>query len=193
MPVTTSYHSHVDIIVAMVVPTKMPWHVASSSGISMVACGELSPHRDLAMSANPGGGVHSLTLVHSGWVSAPRLEVASRTFTGVVAVGNDLSILQAATKEPQVWPLLVWLQLHSQDFVGSLGSVNLAGVILTQFEGLTLPKTLASVNIINSSILSLNCQTHLANWHGSPSIGGQAFSAQCCKAFIYNQGLFGLF
>ena len=57
-PVATSCHIHMDVIVAMAVPTKRPGGVVSSGGRSIVMRGVLSPHKDLAISAKLGGGVY---------------------------------------------------------------------------------------------------------------------------------------
>ena len=70
---------------AMEVPAKRPCGVVSSCGTSMVMHGELSPHRDLAISANPGGSTFHL-LVGDG--------LSSQGAT----VGFDLPKLWAAMK-----------------------------------------------------------------------------------------------
>ena len=102
---------------AMAVPTKRLCGVVSSGGTSTVMHGELSPCRDFAISAKPGGGFHWWAMGLSGGVSALWLGVVSKLTAGVVAMGFDLPILWAAMKEPLVWALLFWLWLHSWGMV----------------------------------------------------------------------------
>ena len=52
----------------MAVPTKRPGKVVSPGGTLMVMDGELSPHKDLAVSAKPGGGVCFCVMVLPGGV-----------------------------------------------------------------------------------------------------------------------------
>ena len=57
----------------------------------------------------------------------------------------------------------------------------------------SLLKTSASANVDKGSIACLSSHTHSANWHGSPDIGGEAFSTQCCHAFAYARVFCGCF
>ena len=78
---------------------------------------------------------------------------------------------------------LLWL--YSQGGGGSTDSIDLEGVIHTQFEGSTRSNTSASVNAINDFIHSLNSLTHSASWHGLPGSVGLASLAQYCRALAY--------
>ena len=155
MPDITSWHSCVETIVAIAVPGKGSSLLLSSSVTFTNTHGGSSPHRNF--------GARDVLAI---WV---------------VVTCFDLPTLWATVKEPWAWALLFWLQPYSWDVVGSTGSDVLEDVIFTQCKGASSPKTLASVNIIRGSIISLSSHTHSANWHGSPDIGGWAFSAQCCN------------
>ena len=117
---------------AMAVPAKRPCGAVSSHGTSMVMHGELFPCRDFAISTKPGEGFHCWAMGFSGGVFALWLEMVNELTTGVVVVGFDCPILQATTKEPLAWALWFWLQLHSQEWVGSVGLDVLEDVMLTQ-------------------------------------------------------------
>ena len=161
-------------IMAIAIPVKGLCTLVSSGGTSTTTCGGLSPHRNCTISMNPGGGTFHLQ-GGTGYVLA----------IWVVVMGFDLPTLQAAMKEPQAQALLFWLQLCSWDVVDFAGSDILEDVILTQCKGTSLPKTLASMNVVRGSTVSLSSCTHSTNRHGSPGIGGQAFSAQCCNTLAY--------
>ena len=45
------------VIVAMVVPAKRPGEIVGPGGTLIVMLGESPPHKDLAISAKPGGGI----------------------------------------------------------------------------------------------------------------------------------------
>ena len=62
VPDTMSWCSLIETIMAMVVPAKRPCGVVSSCETPTDMCGELSPHRDLAISAKLGGGFHCCVL-----------------------------------------------------------------------------------------------------------------------------------
>ena len=134
----------------MAVPAKRPCDVVSFCGTSTVMCCELSPHRDLAISTNPGGSAFCL------WVG-------DGLATWGATVGFSLHKLWAAAKEPWVWALLFLLQLYSQELAGSSDSNVQEDVIFTQCEGASLLRTCSSVNAIRSSMASLSSCTHSTN------------------------------
>ena len=174
MPDITFCHSCMETIVAIAVPAKGSSLLVSSTGTSTDMHGGLSPCRDLAVTANPGGGTFHL---QGGTRDVLAIQV--------VVMGLDLPTLQAAMKEPWMWALLFWLWLCSLDVVGCAGLDVLEDVIFTQCKGTSSPKILASMNVTRGSIVSLSSHTYSANWCGLPGIGGWAFSAQCCNALAY--------
>ena len=92
----------------------------------------------------------------SGSVFTLWLETVDELAAGVMVVGFDHPLPQAAMKEPLVGALLFWLWLCSWGVVGSTGSDVLEEVIFTQCEGALSLKTSASVNVIRGSIASLS-------------------------------------
>ena len=56
-PIVESWHSHVDITVAMAVPAERPGEVASTGGRLIVMWGVSSPHKDFAISLNLGSHI----------------------------------------------------------------------------------------------------------------------------------------
>ena len=62
----------------------------------------------------------------------------------------------------------------------SVDSFILDRVIIIQLDGVSSLKTSCSVNVVDY-MASLSSQTHSASWHDSPTVGGLAFSAQCCS------------
>ena len=107
--------------------------LASSGGIQLSTLGGSSPCRDLAISTNPGGGVHHWLVVSSCCGSSFWVRVADGLTAWVVAVGLDHLTLQFAKNDPleQALQLLLWLWLW---FLPPLevGSSDLDIVILIQ-------------------------------------------------------------
>ena len=132
--------------------------------------GELSPCRDLGISAKPGGGFHCCVLGFPGSVFILWLETVNELPTGVVVVGFAHPILQVTEKEPQGWVLLFLLQLCSHVASGSRGSEGLDEDILTQCDGMMV-RTSSSLNDISCSMDSLNSCMYSANWPGWPGRG----------------------
>ena len=120
-------------------------------------------------------------------------EVVSEPSAGVVAVGFNHPVLLVILNAPLNHAHQFWLQLCLQELVGSAGFGVLEDVIFTQFEGTSSLKTSASINVVRGSIASLSSCTHSTNWCGSPGIGSQAFSAQCCNALVYARVFCGCF
>ena len=104
----------------MAVPTIMPCVVVSSGGTSMVICGESPPLKDLAISAQPGGGICLGVTGLSGGVFAHWLEMVE-AFAIMEMVSFEHCILWVTEKEPQGWALLHLLQCHSCMVSGSAG------------------------------------------------------------------------
>ena len=110
------HHICADIIMAVVVPANRPCVMVSSCGMSMVMCGESSPHRDLAISAKPGGGICFCVMgphggVFTHWleiVKVPvlQLETVQVLAIGVMVVSFEHPILWVTVKEPKLWALL---------------------------------------------------------------------------------------
>ena len=100
VPVATSCHSHIDIIVAMAVPTKRPCGAVSSSGTSMDMCGELPPCRDLAISTKLGGGFHCCVLGLPKGVFTLWLETVDKLSTGLVVVALAIPYCRSPKKNP---------------------------------------------------------------------------------------------
>ena len=158
----------------------------------MVMCGELSPCKDLAISAKLGAGVHlGVTGLFNG-VFAHWLEMVEvpgvwletgKVFAVVGMVSFECPIMWVAEKEPQGWALLHLLCLHSCMVSGSTSLEGWEEVTFTQCNNGSLARTSSLVNDISSSTDSLNSLTHAATWHGWPAQGGWAFSTQNCKAF----------
>ena len=57
------------------------------------------------------------------------------------------------------------------------------GVTMTQGDGGSFKRTCSSVNMVNGLMHLLSSLTHSAYCCGSPSCGGLATLAQCCRAF----------
>ena len=121
MPVVASCHIHVDVIVAMAVPTKRPGGVVSSGGRSIVMHGELSPHRDLAISAKLGDGICLCVMglpsgVFIHWVKIFSAPVTWPETVGVLTVEGTVSLeypLPLVGPTPLVLALQFLLLLHS--------------------------------------------------------------------------------
>ena len=58
IPIAASCCIHVDVILAMTVPTKRPGGAVSSGWRSIVMHWEPSPYKNLAILAKLGGGIH---------------------------------------------------------------------------------------------------------------------------------------
>ena len=181
MPVATSCHSHVDIIVATAVPTKRLCSVVSPGGTSTGICGELSPHKDLAISAKPAWGFCFCVQGLSSSVFTLWLETVNKLATGAVVVGFTYPILWVTEKEPWVWALQLLLWLCSWEVAGSAGLGGLDEVVFTQCNGTLLWRTSPSVNVMDS----LNSHMHSANCCGWSGRGGWTFSAQNCNTLAY--------
>ena len=177
----------------MAVPTKRPCGVVSSNGTSTAVHGELSPHKDLAISTKPGGGFHCYVLGFPSSVFTLWLKTVNDLTAGMVVVGFAHPILWVTGKEPQGQALLLPLWLSSWETAGSAGLEVLDEVIFTQCDGSSLWRTSPSMNVISSSMDSLNSCMHSANWHGWPGGGGWAFSTQNCNALAYSRVFWGCF
>ena len=83
-----SCSSHVDNIVAMVVPAKRPGGVVSSDERSTVMWGVLSPHKDLTVSANPGSCIciHAVGLPGGVFTCCMKIFGALVHWPGIVGV-----------------------------------------------------------------------------------------------------------
>ena len=140
----------------------------NSGWTPMTTWGGLSLHRDLAISANPGGVYHWL-MVSSGCDSIFRARETDGLTTWVVAVDFDHPRPQAATNTTLAWALWFLLQLHSWVVGGSMGSDICEGVILIQLEGRLSSRTSKSVNEVRGSMAhqssSMLCQLARLTWH----------------------------
>ena len=76
----------------------------------------------LVMSTNPGGGIHCQTVVLSSCVCTLWAGAVSELFAGVVVVGFNCPMPLDIMNAPLTQALLFWLQLCSQELVGSTGS-----------------------------------------------------------------------
>ena len=131
------------------------------------------PHRDCAISTNPGGG-------HGGsqWG-------CSSIFSWEGAVGTSASLVVmgwlipwATNRVPPGQAQWLLLQLWSH----GAGSASLGELTSTQLEGLVATKTSSSEKDTSGSIACQGSTTLSAKWHGSPGISGWALSAQYWSA-----------
>ena len=168
--------------------------------------GVSSPHKDLAISVNPGSGACLCVTgqplgVFTCWVKISGAQVCLPGTVRVEAItvegmtrGFEHPRKGMVEKEPQgqaLWHLL----LHSLMDSGASSSVvseHRKGVTITQGDGESSARTCSSMNVGNSLMHLLNSLTHSANWCSSPSGGGLATSSQCCRAFAYTKVLFWL-
>ena len=194
--------SHVDIRVAMAVPTKRPGEVVNSRGRSIVMWGALSPYKDLAIFAKLGGGVCFCFTGLPGGVDICHVKIFGIPVCLLEVVGVEAVIVEGmmrglehprkgmVRKEPQGWAL--WLLLWLCALVASCASSpttleHWEGVTITQGGGGSLVRTSSSLNVVNSSMHCLSSSTHSASLHSLPRHGGLATLAQCCRAFAYTK------
>ena len=133
MPVAVSCCIHMDVIVAMKVPTESPGGVVSSGGRLIVMHRESSPHKDLAILAKPGSGIHLHVMelpggVFTHWVKifstpVPWLETV-RVFAakGTVSFECPMPLVDPL---PLVLTLQFLLLLCSQGSKGLMVSMDL--------------------------------------------------------------------
>ena len=191
-----SCHSCVVIMAVMVVPTKRPG-VDVNWGRSIVMWGELSPHKDLAISTNLGGciGFGAAGLPRGIFIHCMKIFGVLDCLPGVMGVGavvtgtwGNYSIPgEGVKKKPWGWALwhLLLLSLLDSRASSSATAGHQEGVIMTQGDGGSSERTFSSVNVVKGLMHLLSSLTHSANWCGFPSCGGLATLAQCCRAFAY--------
>ena len=142
-----------------------PWSLASSGGMPVTTLSELSPCRDWAISANPGGGIGGWLLASACHGMTSQVRVACVVVWAVTVVGGPAHPLPWATKkDPLGWAqqVLLWLCCHW------VGSTDLDSVIFTQLEGGMSSRTFSSVKVVSSSIVCCRSKTLLpigeAHW-----------------------------
>ena len=125
MPVATSCHICIDVIVAMVFLAKRPCDVVHPGGMSMVMYSESTPCMDLPISAKPSGGFCFCMLGLPNGVFVLWLGMFDELTMWVELVGFEHSIMWVTGKEHQRQALLLLLQFcfpHSFRLHGLRGS-----------------------------------------------------------------------
>ena len=160
------------------VPTRRPWGAVSSGGTSMDRHSELSPHKNLVISAKVGGGFCFCVMGLPTGVFAPGWKWLMNLLWGWHWWALSAPYCGSPEKNPACRPFCSYCGLLCSHVAsGYVGLEGLDEVIFTQCNGTSLVRTSSSVNDISGSMDSLNSCMHTANWPGWLGRGSWAFSA----------------